>query len=67
MIDFVVRPLAGLLMCVAFGALILALPILIAHGRAWVAGRREAAPAPTLGQITPKSEQEQSEADRKAS
>lgn len=68
MIDIVVRPLAGLLLCVAFGALILALPTLIARGRVWVERLREAAPESTLGRIVPKpAEQSSDESERKAS
>lgn len=67
MIDIVVRPLAGLLLCVAFGAFFLSLPTLITRGRGWISRLREAGPTSTLGQITPKPDTEQAEADRKAS
>lgn len=67
MIDIVVRPLAGLLLCIAFGAALFALPTLITRARGWISQLREAAPTSTLGQITPKPDEEKSEADRKAS
>ena len=47
MIDTVIRPLAGLLLCAVFAALVLALPTIIRHVREWVFQIREGnLPAP---------------------
>jgi hypothetical protein len=67
MIDLVVRPLAGLFLCAAFGVLVLSLPTLIRNGRAWYAEIREGnIPAPVLSLIRPR-EEAQPDAERKAS
>lgn len=57
MIDLVVRPLAGLLLCAAFVALILFLPTTVRHLRAWVSQIREGnLPAPVLSLIRQREE-----------
>lgn len=69
MIDLVVRPLAGLLLCVAFAALVLSLPTVIRHVREWVVQIREGnLPAPVLSLIRQREEPaEEPAAERKAS
>ena len=69
MIDLVIRPLAGLLLCAVFGALLLSLPTVIRHGRAWVIQIREGnLPAPVLSLIRQREEPvEGSSSERKAS
>ena len=70
MIDLVIRPLAGLLLCAVFVALVLSLPTVIRHVRTWVAQIREGnLPAPVLSLIRQREEpgDEQSASDRKAS
>ncbi len=69
MIDLVVRPLAGLLLCVAFAALLLFLPTIIRHVRAWIAQIREGnLPAPVLSLIRQREEPaDEPAAERKAS
>jgi hypothetical protein len=60
MIDLVIRPLAGLLLCAAFVALFLSLPTVIRHVRAWVGQIREGnLPAPVLSLIRQREEREQ--------
>ena len=67
MIDLVIRPIAGLLLCAAFAVVVLSLPHLIRHARVWIAQIREGnLPAPVLSLIKQREEVE-SEADRKAS
>lgn len=66
MIDLVIRPLAGLLLCAVFAALVLSLPTVIRHVRAWVSQIREGnLPAPVLSPI--RQREEADEQDRKAS
>lgn len=49
MVDTVLRPLAGLLLCGVFVALILSLPTVIRHARTWIGQAREGnLPAPVL-------------------
>ncbi len=69
MIDLVIRPLAGLLLCAAFVAVLLALPNVIRHARVWVAQIREGnLPAPVLSLIRQREEPvEEPAAERKAS
>jgi hypothetical protein len=68
MIDLVVRPLAGLLICAAFIGLFLALPTLMTHARAWVSQIREGnLPAPVLNLIKLREDEQEREPDRKAS
>lgn len=70
MIDLVIRPLAGLLICVAFAALVLSLPTIVRHGRAWLIQIREGnLPAPVLSLIRQREEpvQQEPETERKAS
>lgn len=71
MIDLVIRPLAGLLLCAVFAALILSLPTVIRHARAWIAQIREGnLPAPVLSLIRQREDPEEVSApasDRKAS
>jgi hypothetical protein len=69
MIDLVIRPLAGLLLCAAFVAVLLALPNVIRHVRVWVAQIREGnLPAPVLSLIRQREEPaEEPAAERKAS
>lgn len=68
MIDLVIRPLAGLLLCALFAALVLSLPTIIRHTRAWVAQIREGnLPAPVLSLIRQREDAEEPEAERKAS
>jgi len=69
MIDLVIRPLAGLLLCAAFVVVVLALPNLIRHLREWVTQIREGnLPAPVLSLIRQREEPvEQPSAERKAS
>ncbi len=69
MIDLVIRPLAGLLLCAAFVAVLLALPNVIRHGRVWVAQIREGnLPAPVLSLIRQREEPvDEPASERKAS
>jgi hypothetical protein len=69
MIDLVVRPFAGLLLCAVFGALLVSLPTVIRHTRTWVAQIREGnLPAPVLSLIRQREEPvEEPVAERKAS
>jgi hypothetical protein len=69
MIDLVIRPLAGLLLCAAFAAFVLSLPTIIRHGRTWVAEIREGnLPAPVLSLIRQREEPvEAPTSERKAS
>jgi hypothetical protein len=69
MIDLVVRPLAGLLLCAAFVALFLSLPTIIRHLRAWVVQIRDGnLPAPVLSLIRQREEPvEEPTTERKAS
>ena len=69
MIDLVIRPLAGLLLCAVFVALLLSLPTVIRHARAWIAQIREGnLPAPVLSLIRQREEPvEESSSERKAS
>ncbi|WP_332662840.1 hypothetical protein [Aeromicrobium sp.] len=71
MIDLVIRPLAGLLLCALFVALLLSLPTVIRHSRAWVAQIRQGnLPAPVLSLIRQREEPveaRESESERKAS
>jgi hypothetical protein len=69
MIDLVIRPLAGLLLCAVFVGLVLSLPTVIRHARAWVAQIREGnLPAPVLSLIRQREEPvEESSSERKAS
>jgi len=68
MIDLVIRPLAGLLLCAVFAALVLSLPTIIRHVRAWVAQIREGnLPAPVLSLIRQREETEEPTSERKAS
>ena len=68
MIDLVIRPLAGLLLCAVFAAFVLSLPTIIRHGRAWVAQIREGnLPAPVLSLIRQREETEEPTSERKAS
>jgi hypothetical protein len=69
MIDLVVRPLAGLLLCAIFVAFLLYLPTIIRHVRTWVAQIREGnLPAPVLSLIRQREEPvEQPATERKAS
>ena len=69
MIDLVIRPLAGLLLCALFAALVLSLPTIIRHARAWTAQIREGnLPAPVLSLIRQREEPvEESSSERKAS
>jgi hypothetical protein len=71
MIDLVIRPLAGLLLCAVFIALVLSLPTVIRHARAWIAQIREGnLPAPVLSLIRQREDPEEVSApasDRKAS
>lgn len=69
MIDLVIRPLAGLLLCALFVALLLSLPTVIRHSRAWVAQIRQGnLPAPVLSLIRQREEPvEEPESERKAS
>jgi hypothetical protein len=67
MIDLVIRPLAGLLICVAFAALVLYLPTIIRHVRVWVIEVREGnLPAPVLSLIRQRETADDT-SDRKAS
>jgi hypothetical protein len=67
MIDLVIRPIAGLLLCAAFAVVVLSLPNLIRHVRVWIAQIREGnLPAPVLSLIKQR-EEVAPEADRKAS
>jgi hypothetical protein len=66
MIDLVIRPLAGLLLCAVFVAIVLSIPTVIRHVRAWIAQIREGnLPPPVLSLIRHREEAE--EPDRKAS
>jgi hypothetical protein len=71
MIDLVIRPLAGLLLCAVFAALILSLPTVIRHARVWIAQIREGnLPAPVLSLIRQREDPEEVSApasERKAS
>jgi hypothetical protein len=68
MIDVVIRPLAGLLLCALFAALFLSLPTVIRHTRAWVAQIREGnLPAPVLSLIRQREEVDEPTSERKAS
>ncbi|MEV7395622.1 hypothetical protein [Aeromicrobium sp. NPDC092404] len=69
MIDFVVRPLAGLLLCAAFVALFLLLPTAVRHARTWIGQIRQGnLPAPVLSLIRQREEPvEEAEPERKAS
>ena len=69
MIDLVIRPLAGLLLCAVFAALVLSLPTVIRHARAWFIQIREGnLPAPVLSLIRQREEPaEESASERKAS
>ncbi len=71
MIDLVVRPLAGLLLCVAFAAILLSLPTVIRHAKAWFTQIREGnLPAPVLSLIRQREEPVEANeptSDRKAS
>ena len=69
MIDLVIRPLAGLLLCAMFVAFFLSLPTVIRHARAWIAQIREGnLPAPVLSLIRQREEPvEESSSERKAS
>ncbi|KAA1400248.1 hypothetical protein [Aeromicrobium ginsengisoli] len=68
MIDLVIRPLAGLLLCALFAALVLSLPTIIRHVRAWVAQIREGnLPAPVLSLIRQREEPAEPTSERKAS
>jgi hypothetical protein len=69
MIDIVVRPLAGLLLCAAFVALFLSVPTIIRHVRSWVLQVREGnLPAPVLSLIRQREDPvEEPSTERKAS
>ena len=68
MIDVVIRPLAGLLLCALFAALFLSLPTVIRHTRTWVAQIRGGnLPAPVLSLIRQREEVDEPTAERKAS
>lgn len=69
MIDLVIRPLAGLALCAVFAALVLSLPTIIRHARAWVAQIRQGnLPAPVLSLIRQREEPaDQPAPERKAS
>jgi hypothetical protein len=71
MIDLVIRPLAGLLLCAAFVAFVFSIPTIIRHGRAWVLQIREGnLPAPVLSLIRQREDPDEVSApasDRKAS
>ena len=68
MIDVVIRPLAGLLLCALFAALFLSLPTVIRHTRTWVAQIREGnLPAPVLSLIRQREEVDEPTSERKAS
>lgn len=68
MIDLVVRTLAGLLLCAGFAAIILSLPTVIGHVRAWVGQVRQGElPAPVLILMRQRGEAEEPASDRKAS
>jgi hypothetical protein len=66
LIDLVIRPLAGLLLCAVFAGFVLSLPTVIRHVRVWVSQIREGnLPAPVLSFI--RQREEADEQDRKAS
>lgn len=68
MIDLVIRPLAGLLLCVLFAAVVLSLPTVVRHVRAWVIQIRQGnLPAPVLSLIRQREDAEEPQSDRKAS
>ena len=68
MIDLVIRPLAGLLLCAVFAALVLSLPTIVRHAREWLIQIREGnLPAPVLSLIRQREDLEEPTSERKAS
>lgn len=68
MIDLVIRPFAGLLLCLLLAALVLSLPTIVRHVRAWAFQIRQGnLPAPVLSMIRQREDLPEPESERKAS